>query len=160
MKRVYGLIKRFQSRHNIIPFEGGFALFAIYSSLVGLFGFGVIPSAVSRELGNIFTVTSNFVFLIAGLGMYFGVGFGRRDFEAFGLILTMASLLCRMLLAHWVLGFDSVTFNNYMYNTIFIVVCIIRLSTVFQKHIIIRLEDVPPLHNLEHGKYNISFSES
>lgn len=136
----------FQHRHNIIPFEGGFALFAIYSSLVGLIQFGIVPSAVSRELGSIFNTLTQAAFLLAGLGLYFGIGLNRRDIEIFGLIFTIGCLLSRVVAISWVVGFSATTLNNYIYNAIFLIVCLIRLDTLFKRHIIIRLNETPPVH--------------
>lgn len=138
-----GIIYKFQERQNVVPFEAAFALFSVYSSLISILNFGVIPNIFNTILGKIFTTTSSTLFFIAGTCIYFGVGFARRDIEAFGILVIVACLITRMFLIGFIIGIDPIVFNNYVFNIIFIVACIIRLNTLLKKYVIIRLESSP-----------------
>lgn len=140
-----GTIYKFQERQNIVPFEAAFALFSIYSSLISILNFGVIPNALNNILGKVFTTIFSILFFVAGICIYFGVGFARRDVEAFGILVIVACLITRMFLIGFIIGIDPIVFNNYIFNIIFIIACIIRLNTVLKKYVIIRLESSPEI---------------
>lgn len=140
---LFTYVRNFQLRLNIIPFEAAFSLFAIYSGLVSLIEYGVVANIVREVTGRLWTTIFDVVFIFSGLAIYFGIGLSRRDFEAVGLIMMVASIIVRVMLIMNSIGFIPITINNYVFNIIFLITCCIRLNSVLRRHIIIRLDDSP-----------------
>lgn len=132
------LIKTFYTNQKLVPFETMFGFYCAYSGLAGLLNFGIVSNAFNSATGYKTSTIFNIVYLLAGIGMYIGVGLKRINIEAFGLITVITSIIIRTITASWVFGINPVIINSYIFNTAIIFACIIRLITIYKNNIFIK----------------------
>lgn len=71
-------------------------------------------------------------YMLAGLGIFFGIGMRRANLEGFGLILLATCLVVVTIVNTWLLGVSPMTINGYVLNSAFVVSCVVRLRTIYQ----------------------------
>jgi len=132
-----------------------FAFYCIYSGIAGLLNFGVTNDTFRVVLGAGLANIFNVGYILAGVGMYMGIGLRRGNFEGFGLITIATSVFIRMLAVGWVTIFHPtlivptattksllpIMINLYAFSLAFIVACIVRFSYILNGEIIITLKD-------------------
>jgi hypothetical protein len=136
MRIIYLKIKRFFSYQRIAPFETMLGFFLIYAGTFGVI-YTISGKAVASitTLGYKTTVILNISYLIAGLGMFFGIGLNKYNIEAFGLATVATSLLVRAILTAWIVGIHSpLIMNIIVLNSIFILSCTVRLINIIKLH--------------------------
>lgn len=104
----------------------------MYAGAAAILSYGTTVGPLSRALGPAIATIFNVAFVVAGLGMYFGLGLKRGNVEAFGLILLAASLAVRSIINGWLFGVSPQAINGYVLNAAFVFSCAIRLLTIFR----------------------------
>lgn len=150
----YGIVYKIYSRQVLAPYEVGFAVFSVYSSIISMLNFGVVPNKFTDAMGVIFTTLSSILFLLSGIAIYAGISLSKREIEAFGIIVLMSCMLMRVVVILILFGIDPVTFNTAVFNGIFMVSSCVRLNTLLKKHVIIMLSDNPQDIKIEYEKPN------
>ena len=125
-------VKKFFLRQAAVPFETTLAFFFMYAAVASMVGFGVVASPLSRTLGLVIAMIFNIAYLIAGLGMFVGIGTRRGDLEAFGLILIITSLAVRMVATGWLVGINPQIINGYVSSGVFIFACVMRMRLILK----------------------------
>lgn len=129
----------FFKRQSVQSFETVFAVFCIYSGIASLFGVGVGSGALTSILGGWLALILDTGFTASGFMMFFGIGFGRRDVEAAGLVTVMTSLVARHLAIFLVFGLTPVFFNTYFYASAFALACALRLRMLVRMKVLVEL---------------------
>jgi hypothetical protein len=132
----------FFRRQSVVPFETMFAFYCMYSGIAGLLNFGVTNDIFKTVLGSIIANIFNVGYILAGAGMYFGIGVKRGDIEGFGLIAIATSVLIRMVAVGWVGGFSPTVVNLYAFSIAFLAACAVRFSYIVRGETILTLRDV------------------
>lgn len=146
-------LREFHTRHSIIPFEAGFAVFCVYNGIISIIGFGLIPNILRTVIGYNLSMIFDIGFLVAGIAMFFGSGLGRRDLESVGLITVATSLLIRSVIVGYLMGFSPIIFNSYISNFIFICCCLARLSFIMKNKAILQVNlDIPIEEQIQYDK--------
>src|SRR5687768_3914871 len=114
---------KFIKRQSIVPFDTTFAFFCIYSGMISVFRIGIVPNIFRDTLGERISSMFDIGYALAGLLMFIGIGLGRRDVQAAGLITVITSITIRCVLIGWLIGFNSLVFNTYVFNIAFIIAC-------------------------------------
>lgn len=136
-RRVYPFFLR-QSRHS---FETMFGFFCVWASLTAFLNFGITANAFTQVIGPVAATLFNIVYLLAGIAIYFGIGFGKGNIEGAGLILLAASLLVRVLASAWLLGWNPITINGHVLNAAIVVGCGVRLYLLFKVQQVLEAND-------------------
>lgn len=123
-------VKTFFVRQSVYPFEVMWAFVCMFLGLVAVLNYGVTTPPLNTALGATTAMIFNVIFFVAGAGMFFGIGFGKGNIEAFGLILLITSLLVRTIASGWFFGIDPMAVNGYILNLGFVVACAVRLKTI------------------------------
>ncbi len=139
---MYLPFKTFFKRQSVVPFETMFAFYCIYSGVAGLFNFGITNDIFKIVLGSLIANIFNVGYILAGAGMYFGIGSKRGDLEGFGLIAIATSVMIRMLAVGWMQGFSPVVVNLYAFSIAFLTACAVRFSYLVRGETISTLKDV------------------
>lgn len=116
----------------MVPFETMLAFFFVYAAIAAMVNFGISLSPLLRFLGPRIGVVFYCTYLVAGLGMFFGIGLRRANLEGFGLILIATCLTVLTIVNSWLLGVHPTTVNGYVLNSAFVLACIIRLRTILK----------------------------
>jgi len=128
-------MKEFFKRQFVVPFEVTFGIYSVYGGLMGIVGFGQVNTFVRQEFGDTLTTICNALYVVAGLAIFFGIGLNKRNIEASGLVLLIASLVVRAIalekLIDWWTPQMPALIGNYVYSAIFIVACILRVRFLF-----------------------------
>ena len=132
MNKKLAWIKTFFLRQAIVPFETTLAFFFMYAAVASMVGFGTVASPLSRALGTTMATLFNVVYLVAGLGMFVGIGTRRGDLEAFGLILVITSLAVRTVATGWLIVINPQIVYSYVSSGVFIFACVIRMTTILK----------------------------
>ena len=122
----------------LFPFEVVVALWCAYSGAIGVLGIGPAADVFYRALGSI-SVPFNVGYAVAGISMYLGVSFTRRNVEAFGLILVISSLAIRTIALMWAVGSDSTLINQYVLNGLFFLAATARLISLWRHYYVIEI---------------------
>jgi hypothetical protein len=125
-------MKQFFERQAIVPFETMLAFFFIYAAIAAMINFGITVSPLVKVVGPKIGIVFYSIYLLAGLGMYFGVGLRRADVEGFGLILIATFLVVVTIANSWVFGVNPMVINSYVLNAAFVFSCVIRLRTILR----------------------------
>lgn len=129
---VINSVKRFFGNQSLFPFETMWAFFCIYAGVAAILSYGVTVGPLARALGPVVAMIFNVAFVVAGLGMYFGIGLKRGNLEAFGLFLLAMSLAVRTVVNGWLFGWNAQVINGYVLNAAFVFSCVVRLRTIYR----------------------------
>lgn len=136
MKTLKLWLERFFLRTYIVPFETMFATFSIYSGVASIVHFGIISNPIAdlliAFLGPVLSFIFNVGYILSGVGLLFGVGLGRRDFEAFGLIFLTTSIFVRTMIAGLLVGPTAPIANAFFSMIVFTAACMIRLHSILK----------------------------
>lgn len=119
---------KFFKLQSVIPFETAFAAFCVYSGLAGVLDFGIISNIFREVLGDRLALCFNLLYVLAGLLLFFGIGFNKRNTEALGLIVISGSLLVRSIVTARFVGVRGDIVGSYVFAAMFITASAVRLS--------------------------------
>lgn len=129
------MLKKFLHNQKLAPFETMLAFFFIYAGTLGLlYATSGWTPRTANILGFKTTFAFNACYLLAGGGMFFGIGLGKPYIEAFGLIMVATSLITRAIIIGWLAGINFITINSLVLNCMFVLSCIVRLINVIKHH--------------------------
>lgn len=135
-------IKKFFTQQRAAPFETMIGFACIYGGIASLLDFGIINSIFRYVLGFKITILFNSLYIIAGIGMFFGIGLNKHNMEAFGLITVATSITIRTIATGYIVGFNPLIINTYVLNAAIVLACTVRLITVIKYHRIINAEAI------------------
>lgn len=122
----------FFHRLTVLPFEAAIALASVWGGLASLFGLTISGQAFGTALPPNMATAFNLLYIISGLAILFGLGWGYRNLEACGLILLLTSLTVRSIALAVTFGLAPSIATMLVQAAIFAVATIIRLRTVFK----------------------------
>lgn len=128
--------RNFFAHQRNAPFETMLGFFLIYAGVFGTI-YTISGKAIASvsTLGYKTTLILNISYLIAGLGVFFGIGFNKYNIEAFGLLTVATSLAIRAFIAVWIVGIrNPLIINIVILNGIFVLSCIVRLINIIKLH--------------------------
>lgn len=96
--------------------------------------FGIVNTAYSHAFSETFLLVVNVIYLLAGFGIFLGLGLRRGDIEAFGLIILTTTLIIRTLMLGFLFGIDPVVINAYVLNLVFVASCIVRIKIILNNN--------------------------
>jgi hypothetical protein len=132
--------KKFLVNQSINPFEAMFGFYCIYSGITGLLDFGVANDIFRIAIGPTLALMFSIFYILAGLGVFVGIGIKKGNLEASGLIALITSVVIRLISIAWVAGFIPIVVNTYAFSIVFIVACIVRLGYIFRGQVIVVLD--------------------
>jgi hypothetical protein len=127
------------ARFATVPFEAMIAALAAYSGGVGLLRFGANTDPLSLSLPLALVTMFQAGYLIAGLAMLVGLGTGRRNFEALGLVVVASSVLIRTVALVWVVGFTAPIINAMISSALVVLACVLRNRSLSRGDVIARI---------------------
>lgn len=133
------ILGQFLKRQSVHSFEVTFAVFCIYSGLAGIMGIGLSSGPLTSILGGWLATVIEVAFAISGAMMFFGIGFGRRDLEAGGLVMVITSLLLRNLTLLMTFGLTWVFVSSYFHGTAFAIACFFRLRKLAKVRMLVEI---------------------
>lgn len=127
---------------RLLSFEALIGALAFVSGGLALLHYGGIGADVlSMALPGWLTTTSSALYLLAGAALIAGLVTGRRNVEAFGLVVIVASVVVRSIALFAVLGLSSLVVTSYIFNTVVVWACIERLLIILRGAVILLSED-------------------
>lgn len=121
-----GKIQTFFKRISVVPFEAMFGFYSVYIGLAGLMSHGMTGDVFRSTIGYRWSICYNIAFVMAGSGMFFGIGFNRKDAESVGLIVVATSLVIRTIVMMAKVDTTPTIFNAYVLTIAFIIACLTR----------------------------------
>ncbi len=121
------------------PFKIAMSLFAIYSGVSGLVGFG--SSNIIFDAAVHFSYMFNSLFIVAGLTTLIGVFWHKLNIEASGLLLISISLIIRMLSTVAIVGWDASAHN------------LLALCILFSSASAVRIFDIMSMYHVAREKH-------
>lgn len=134
-------IMEFLRRQSILPFETCFGFICIYSGFAGLLGYSAGSYAFRQTFGFKISLFFNITYLVGGIGLFFGLGFARRNLEAAGLIMIVMSLIVRLIIFHYLDVATMVLINNYAFSIAFIISSIVRAASLINRKVIVEVNE-------------------
>lgn len=131
----------FFKRQSIVPFETMFGFFCMYGGVAGIFAWGITNDIFKRTVGDRWSFILNIAYLLAGSGMYLGIGLNRKDVESIGLITVASSLLIRSFVMAVKVGMNPMLFNSYILTAAFIFACLTRCYKLLTGSILIEITE-------------------
>lgn len=107
------------------PFKIAMSLFAIYSGVSGLFGFGASNEIFDAAVK--YSYVFNSLFIVAGLLTMAGVFWHKLNVEAAGLLLISSSLVIRMTSTVALVGWDQSAHNLLALSILFTSASFVRI---------------------------------
>ncbi len=111
------------------PFKMAMALFAMYSGISGLIGFGASNEIFDAAVK--YSYVFNILFFMAGLGVLVGVITKKMNVEAAGLLLVSTSLMMRLMATLALAGWDQSAHNLLILSVLFSGASIVRLWSIY-----------------------------
>lgn len=140
---ILTFIKNFYVAQKIRPFESMIGFFCIFAGIITILDFGIIHTPITELfiafIGAKLYLILNIVYILSGVGVFFGVGLRRGNIEAFGLATLVTTIVIRTILFGLLIGFNPLIFNTYVLNVGFIFACIVRLMTIIRNNKIIEI---------------------
>jgi hypothetical protein len=124
---------------STLPFESLLAGLVVVSGIAGLLHYGVIDP-IGALLPEWLVVGTQGAYLTSGLLMLLGMGRGRRDIEALGLVLLSTSGVIRWITYGYLLGFSPNFIVSGVFNTLIVVASVVRIKTILRGSVVHRLE--------------------
>lgn len=129
----------FFHRLTVLPFEAAIALASVWGGLASLFGLTTTGQAFGTALPPNMATAFNLLYIISGLAILHGLGWGYRNLEACGLILLLTSLTVRSIALAVTFGPVPSIATMLVQAVIFAVATIMRLRTVFKNGTIVQV---------------------
>lgn len=126
------------ARVNTLPFETLLALLAVFSCIFGLLHVTSSTNTLDAALGEPLTVAFEIGYGVAGLLMLAGLGFGKGNLEAAGLIMLGSNGLVRFLALWAVVGFTSGVAMALFFYLLIVGACVARLRSILNREVIVR----------------------
>lgn len=129
----------FLRRLTVLPFESAIAVASIWGGLSSLFGLTSAGQAFGNALPPLMVTLFNLLYILSGLSIVFGLGWGYRNLEACGLILLLTSLAVRSITLTFTFGLTPLVVATLASSVIFIVATVFRLESIFKKGTIVQV---------------------
>lgn len=129
----------FFRRLTVLPFEGAIALASVWGGVASLFGLTTAGQAFGTALPPNMTIAFNLLYILSGLAILFGLGWGYRNLEACGLILLLTSLTVRSIALAVTFGITPSIATALVQAVIFIAATAFRLRSIFKNGTIIQV---------------------
>lgn len=123
----------------VLPFEAAIALVSVWAGVVSLLGFTIGGQTLSAALPPWMVAVFNLLYVLSGLAILLGVGWGYRNLEASGLILLLMSLLVRCTALVVVVGLTGVVLVTQFSTVIFMAAALLRLVAVLKRAVIAQI---------------------
>lgn len=131
--------KVFLRRLAVLPFEAAIAIASIWGGMSSLFGLTTGGQAFGASLPPGMVTLFNLLYILSGLAIMLGLGWGYRNLEACGLILLITSLLVRSLTVTVTFGATPLVIATVAQAVIFGTATILRLIAVFKNGTIVQV---------------------
>lgn len=125
----------------VLPFESALALVSVWSGLSSLFGLTTAGQAFNAALPPWMVIAFNLLYVLSGLAIALGIGWGYRNLEACGLILLLTSLLVRgiaIVVTSWDTNASGVVAAQFS-SAVFIGATLLRLMAIFHRATVIHV---------------------
>ena len=129
----------FFHRLIVLPFESAIAIASVWGGLASLFGLTTAGQAFGTTLPQSLATAFNLLYIISGLAILLGLGWGYRNLEACGLILLLTSLTVRSIAFVVTFGLAPSIATMLIQAVIFIAAAIFRLRAVIKNGTIIQV---------------------
>lgn len=130
----------FFHRITVLPFEGAIALASVWGGVASLFGLTTAGQAFGTALPANMATAFNLLYIISGLAILFGLGWGYRNLEACGLILLLTSLTVRSIALAVTFGVAPSIVTMLVQSVIFIAATVFRLESIFRNGTIVQVK--------------------
>lgn len=115
---------------TVMPFETAIALISVWGGLASLIGLTAGRQAFSATLPPVMVNVFNVVYILSGLAIVLGIGWGYRNLEACGLILLVTSLVVRGFALVVAVGPTRAVLVAQVSSVVFIIATVLRLIAV------------------------------
>lgn len=123
----------FMGRQKLLPFNTYVALYAMWTGLAGLFNWSLSGTLFNASLTPDLAALFNVMQLVAGLLIFFGIGWESEHFEGLGLVLLVTSAVVRGIASATLIGInDSLAIGIVMNGILLIPACAIRFYALWK----------------------------
>lgn len=129
----------FFRRITVLPFESAIALASVWGGVASLFGLTTAGQAFGTALPPNMATAFNLLYIISGLSILFGLGWGYRNLEACGLVLLLTSLTVRSIALAVTFGAAPSIATMLVQSVMFIAATVFRLQSIFKNGTIIQV---------------------
>jgi hypothetical protein len=133
----------FVDRARAVPFEIALGLVSLWSGAISFFGITLGAQTLNATLPPIMVSTFNLMYLLAGVFIIAGVGWGYRNLEASGVILLATALIVRAVAVVIGVGISPTTVTLIFQAAVFSAACLLRLISLLKHEIVILAADIP-----------------
>lgn len=135
----------FLSRCSVMPFEVALGFVSAWTGAISFFNLTVAAVAFSNALPTPMVVAFNIVYLLSGVFLVLGVGWGYRNIEAAGMILLATVLGVRTVAFCVVFGFTAVTTGAIIQSLTFGLAALVRLRALLKNKTLVFATDIPAI---------------
>lgn len=135
----------FVHRCAVVPFEASIGILAIWTGATSFLNYTVAARAFTSSLPEVFTVSFNLVYLVAGAFILCGLGWGYRNIESSGMILLATVMGVRVIALVVTAGFTPETTAAIIQGLTFGLASLIRLHSLLKNKILVFAEDIPEI---------------
>lgn len=122
----------------VLPLESGIGVLAVLSAILGLLHLGGVGSdALSKELPHWLFDVELVAYGIGGIALVLGIGSGRRDGIALGLMLVILDLVLNAAALVAVAGFTGPVLTAVAADTILSASLYVRLRSIGKGNVIV-----------------------
>lgn len=123
----------------VLPFETAIGLVSVWGGLASLFGLTTAGQSFSAALPPLMVSAFNLLYILSGLAIMLGIGWGYRNLEACGLILLLMSLLIRAIALLVAVGLTGAVLSAQISSVIFTAATVLRLLVLFRNGTIVQI---------------------
>lgn len=140
--KIPSQVKSFFIQQSASPFEAMLGFFFTYAAIAALVNFGqpAVTPSLTKVLGPTVAMLFNALFLLSGLGMFFGIGFRMGNIEFAGLALLSTSIVVRVVASIAIFGITAANVNGFILNAAFVCSCAIRARTIWTNRITLKIQ--------------------
>lgn len=135
----------FLFRSRAVPFELALGFVSLWSGAISFFGVTLSAQTLNQTLHPLMVSTFNLLYLLSGVFIIAGVGWGYRNLEASGVILLATALIVRAIAVLIGAGVNPLTLTAALQGVAFSFACVVRLVSLMKNEVLVFATDVPEL---------------
>lgn len=141
IRSIPGGAVTFFHRQSIMPYQAGIAALSIIMGVFSFFDWTLAAMLFNNALPMGGVLGFNLMYVVSGFAMFFGMGWGYRNLESFGLILLLTVLIARVIVVFAAVGLTPITTSTIVQGAVIGFSTLVRLVMLVKGHDVVLIRN-------------------